>query len=61
MYDYSQVQIAVFLSNVLNLFNDTLTESYKLPALRFFMAVLAFLVVVSFLARMIRQGHKGRL
>ena len=60
MYDFSQVQIAVFLSNVINLFNDTLAEVYNLSPLRFFMVALVFFVVVSLLARMVRQGHKGR-
>ncbi len=61
MYDFSQVQFAVFLSNVINLFNDILAEIYRFPVFRFFMAVILFLVVVSLLSRLVRQGNKGRL
>ncbi len=61
MYDFSQVQVAVFLSNVINLFNDTLTAAYSEPALCFFMAAALFFVVIALLARMVRQGGKGKL
>ncbi len=61
MYDFSQVEFAVFLSNVINLFNGILTAAYNQPALRFFMAVILFLVVVSLLARLVHQGKRGRL
>jgi len=61
MYDFSQVQFAAFLSNVINLFNDILAETYRLPVFRFFMAVILFLVVVSLLSRLVRQGSKSRL
>ncbi len=61
MYDFSQNQVSVFLSKVIDLFNLTLTVAYNEPALRFFMAAALFFVVVSLLARMIRQGRKGRL
>lgn len=61
MYDFSQVEFAVFLSNVINLFNDTLTVAYNQPVFRFFMAAILFLVAVSLLARLVHQGNKGRL
>lgn len=61
MYDFPEVELAVFLSNVFYLFNDTLSAIYSISALRFFMAVVVFLVVVALLSRMIRQGQKGKL
>lgn len=61
MYDFSEVELAVFLSNVFHLFNDTLSAIYIISALRFFMAVVVFLVVVALLSHMIRQGQKGKL
>lgn len=61
MYDFSEVELAVFLSNVLNLFNDTLSVIYSISVLRFFMAVVVFLVVVALLSCMIRQGQRGKL
>lgn len=61
MYDFSEVELAVFLSNVFHLFNDTLSAIYSISALRFFMAVVVFLVVVALLSHMIRQGQKGKL
>jgi len=60
MYDFSQVRVADFLGDVIDLFNLTLTSSYNEPALRFFMAAALFFVAVSLLARMIRQGRRGR-
>lgn len=61
MYDFSEVELAVFLSNVVHLFNDTLSAVYGVSAFRFFMAAMAFLVVVALLSRMVHQGQKGRL
>ncbi len=61
MYDFSQVQTAVFLSNVMNLFNDTLSIVYDQPILRFFMAVVLFFGVVALLARLVRPCGRGRL
>ena len=61
MYDFSEVELAVFLSNVVNLFNDTLSAVYGVSALRFFMAAAVFLIVVALLSRMVRQGQKGHL
>ncbi len=61
MYDFTQVVLAVFLGNVINLFNDTLSVAYNQPVLRFFLATVLFLIVMSLLARMTRQGRKGRL
>lgn len=61
MYDFSEVELAIFLSNVVRLFNDTLSAIYGVIPLRFFMAVVVFLVVVALLSRMVRQGQKGRL
>lgn len=61
MYDFSEVELAVFLSNVIRLFSDTLSAIYSISPLRFFMAVVVFLVVVALLSRIVRQGQKGRL
>jgi len=61
MIDVSQVQLELFLINVLGLFNDTLSAILNLSILRLFVAVLVFLIVVSLLARLIRQGRKGSL
>lgn len=61
MYDFPEVELAVFLSNVFHLFNDTLSAIYSISALRFFMAVVVFLVVVALLSRMIRMDKRGRL
>lgn len=61
MYDFPEVDLAVFLSNVINLFNDTLSAIYKMSALRFFMAATLFFVVVALLSRMVRMSQKGRL
>ncbi len=60
MYDFSQVEFAAFLSNVINLFNDILTVTYRIPALRFFLAAILFFIVVALLSRLVRQGRKGR-
>lgn len=61
MYDFSEVELAVFLSNVVRLFNDTLNAVYSVTAFRFFMAAAVFLIVTALLSRMTRQGQKGRL
>lgn len=61
MYDFSEVELAVFLSNVVNLFNDTLKAIYGISSFRFFMVVAVFLMVVSLLSRMIRMDKRGRL
>lgn len=61
MYDFSEVELAVFLSNVVNLFNDILSAIYSISTLRFFMAAAVFLIVVALLSRMVRQGQKGKL
>lgn len=61
MYDFSEVELAVFLSNVVNLFNDTLKAIYGISSFRFFMVVAVFLMVVSLLVRMLRIDKKGRL
>ena len=61
MYDFSEVELAVFLSNVVNLFNDTLKAIYGISSFRFFMVVGVFLMVVSLLVRMLRIDKKGRL
>jgi len=61
MYDFTQVQTAVLLSSVMDLFNDTLTVIYKEPTLRLFLAAVLLFVVVALLARLIRPCGKGRL
>lgn len=61
MYDFSQVEFAVFLSNVVNLFNDTLSVIYRLPALRFFLAALLLFVVVNLLSLLVRMSQKEKL
>lgn len=61
MIDVSQVQLELFLINVLGLFNDTFSAILNVSILRLFVAVLVFLIVVSLLARLIRQGRKGSL
>ena len=61
MYDFSGAELAVFLSDVIRLFNDTLSAIYGVPILRFFIVAVLFLVVVSLLSRMVRMSQKGRL
>lgn len=61
MNDISQVQLDVFLLNVVGLFNDTLREILAAPILRLFAAVLALLLAVSLLGLLVRQGRRGRL
>lgn len=61
MYDFSEVELAVFLSNVVHLFNDTLSAIYGISAFRFFMAAAVFLIVVALLSRMVRQSQRERL
>ena len=46
---------------VLGLFNMTLNRIMGLPALRLFAGVLVFLMMFSLLAKLIRQGRRGRL
>ena len=50
-----------WLSSVLGLFNMTLNRIMGLPALRLFAGVLVFLTMFSLLAKLIRQGRRGRL
>ena len=50
-----------WLSSVLGLFNMTLNRIMGLPALRLFAGVLVFLMMFSLLAKLIRQGRKGRV
>ena len=50
-----------WLSSVLGLFNMTLNRIMGLPALRLFAGVLVFLRMFSLLAKLIRQGRRGRL
>ncbi len=61
MYDFTQVQTAVFLSNVMNLFNDTLTIVYNEPMLRLFLAAALLFSVAALLARLVRPCGRGRL
>ncbi len=61
MYDFTQVQTAVFLSNGMNLFQDTLTAVYNEPTLRLFLAAALLFAVVALLARLIRPCSRGRL
>ncbi len=61
MYDFTQIQTAVLLSNVMNLFNDTLTLVYNEPTLRLFLAAVLFFVVVALLVRLVRPCSRGRL
>ncbi len=61
MYDFMQIQTAVLLSNVMNLFNDTLTVVYNEPTLRLFLAAVLLFVVVALLVRLIRPCGRGRL
>lgn len=61
MYDFTEVDLAVFLSNAIHLFNDTLRAVNSIPVLRFFMSAVLFFVVVSFLSRMVRMSQKGKL
>lgn len=57
----TEVLLGYWLSAVLVLFEDTLAEILRTPSLRFFMAVPLFLAAFSLLARLLRQGRKGRL
>lgn len=50
-----------WLSQVVDLFNHTLTAILAVPVLRLFLGVLLFLTVASLLMYIFHQGRKGRL
>lgn len=50
-----------WLGSILGLFNMTLNSIIGFPALRLFVGVLVFLMMFSLLAKLLRQGRKGRL
>lgn len=50
-----------WLGSVAGLFDKTLNAAMGLPALRLFAGTLVFLTVFSLLAKLLRQGRKGRL
>lgn len=58
MYDGSFMN---WLGSVLGLFDMTLNSIMGFPALRMFAGVLVFLTMFSLLAKLLRQGKKGRL
>lgn len=58
MYDGSFMN---WLGSVLGLFDMTLNSIMGFPALRMFAGVLVFLTMFSLLAKLLRQGRKGRL
>lgn len=57
----TDLQLELWLINVVTLFSDTLGAICRVPVLRLFLAALLFLVVFSLLAHLIRQGRKGKL
>ena len=50
-----------WLSQVIDLFNHTLTAALAQPVLRLFLGVLLFLTVAALLMYIFHQGRKGRL
>ena len=50
-----------WLSSVLGLFSMTLDHIMGLRALQMFVGVLVFLIMFSLLAKLLRQGRRGRL
>lgn len=50
-----------WLGSVLGLFNMTMNEILGFPATEFFTGALIFMTIFSLLAKLIRQGRKGRL
>lgn len=56
-----ELQLELWLINVVTLFSDTLAAICRVPVLRLFLGVLLFLMVFSLQAYLIRQGRKGKL
>lgn len=51
----------MWLEEILGLFSMTLEVMLKVAALRFFLAVPLFLVVMALLACLVRRGSRGKL
>lgn len=52
---------AIWLSQTLGLFGNTLDAVMSLPVLRFFLVFLLFLAVMTFFSVLIRRGRKNKM
>lgn len=59
--DPDSISFINWLGSVVGLFNMTVNSIMGFPALRLFAGVLVFLMMFGLLARLLKQGRKGRL